>query len=94
MAAGSLTRAARAASRAQHAPPTAGRALSSCPAPATPTPAPAPQFPTKAADARGDIGRRLPTLEEEYRRIALERALDTELERIAKRKAQQQPQGK
>lgn len=31
---------------------------------------PAPQWPTKAADAQGDIGRKLPTLEEEYRRVA------------------------
>ncbi|GBF96853.1 hypothetical protein Rsub_09709 [Raphidocelis subcapitata] len=43
-------------------------------------------FPTKAADARGDHGRKLPTLEEEFRRARLEQALDAELERLAARK--------
>lgn len=46
-----------------------------------------PQFPTKAADARGDHGRQLPTLEEEYRRVKLEQAIDAELERLAAKKA-------
>ncbi|KAI8468429.1 MAG: hypothetical protein J3K34DRAFT_427351 [Monoraphidium minutum] len=43
-------------------------------------------FPTKAGDPQGDHGRQLPTLEQEYRRVRLERAIDAELERLAARK--------
>jgi hypothetical protein len=53
----------------------------------TPPSPPAPdQFPTKAADARGEHGRKLPTLEDEYRRVRLEQAIDAELDRLARRK--------
>jgi hypothetical protein len=51
------------------------------------------QFPTKAADARGEHGRKLPTLEEEYRRVRLDQAIEDELDRIARRKAAQQQGG-
>jgi cell division protein FtsL len=47
------------------------------------------QFPTKAADAQGDHGRQLPTLEDEWRRLRLEQLVDAELERIAARKERQ-----
>jgi hypothetical protein len=65
------------------------------PPPTRPPPAPPPraQFPTKAADARGDHGRQLPTLEEEYHRVRLEQAIDQELERIARRKGGQGSSG-
>ncbi|KIZ02137.1 hypothetical protein MNEG_5825 [Monoraphidium neglectum] len=46
-------------------------------------------FPTKAGDPQGDFGRQLPTLEQEYRRVRLEQAIDAELERLALRKQQQ-----
>lgn len=47
------------------------------------------QFPTKAADAQGEHGRQLPTLEDEYRRARLEAAIDAELERLARVKTEQ-----
>lgn len=79
---GAWPRRAHDARRALRAP--ARCAPSPLPPPRCP---PAPQFPTKAADARGDHGRQLPTLEEEYRRVKLEQAIDAELERLAAKKA-------
>lgn len=74
-------------------PKAAQLATRRCPLPRHSLPSPLhvhpslPQFPTKAADARGDHGRQLPTLEEEYRRVKLEQAIDAELERLAAKKA-------
>lgn len=53
-----------------------------------------PQFPTKAADARGDIGRKLPTLEDEFHRLRLEAAVDEELSRLADARAKRGGGGK
>lgn len=52
------------------------------------------QFPTKAADARGDHGRTLPTLEEEYKRVRLERLIDEELDRLATERGASNKSGK
>ena len=59
----------------------------------TPGPTCTTQFPSTAGDPKGDIGRQLPSLEEEFRRVKLEQAIDAELERLARRKGSQQGGG-
>ena len=45
-----------------------------------------PQFPTPAQDPQGAHGRQLPTLQDEYRRLVLEQAVDKVLEDIQREK--------
>jgi len=45
------------------------------------------QFPNKAGDLQGDHGRLLPTLQDEFRRYHLEKAVDEALEEVQRKKA-------
>jgi len=44
-------------------------------------------FPNKAGDLQGDHGRLLPTLQDEFRRYHLEKAVDEALEEVQRKKA-------